>query len=97
MPEQYTTLDNQYLGQAVETGVLGVAALLSLFIVGVTCARGVRLRANDEGTRHLGQALAASVTVAMVTFITFDGLGFPMVTLTTFLLLGVTGALWRVS
>lgn len=97
VPEQYTTLDNQYLGQAVETGVLGVAALLSLFIVGVTCARGVRLRANDEGTRHLGQALAASVAVAMVTFITFDGLGFPMVTLTTFLLLGVTGALWRLS
>ena len=97
IPEQYTTLDNQYLLQAVETGVIGVLALLTLFVVGFSCSRGVRLRASDEQTRHLGQALAASIAVVAVTLVTFDGFSFPMVTLTAFLVLGVTGALWRLT
>jgi len=97
IPEEYTTLDNQYLVQAVETGVIGILALLTLFAVGFSCGRGIRLRASDEQTRHLGQALAASIAVVAVTFLTFDGLSFPMVTLTAFLLLGVIGAFWRLT
>jgi len=97
IPELYTTLDNTYLGLVVETGLLGVAAMLTLFLVGIVCARGARRRAGDEETRHLALALTASISVAMVTFATFDSLAFPMVTTSLFLVLGGTAALWRLT
>jgi O-antigen ligase len=95
VPSQYQLLDNQYLGQLIETGVVGLTALLLLFVVGVSLARGARLRAHDVRTRDLGQALAASLCVPAVSFATFDGFAFPIVSGLTFLLLGCAGALWR--
>jgi len=97
IPELYTTLDNTYLGLVVETGLLGVAAMLTIFLVGIACARGVRRRAPDEETRHLALSLTASISVALVTFATFDSLAFPMVTTSLFLVLGGTAALWRLT
>jgi hypothetical protein len=44
----------------------------------------------------LGVSLSASILVLGVTFATFDGLGFPIAAALLFLLLGVTGALWRI-
>ncbi len=88
-------IDNQYLMSAIETGIVGVIALVALFVVGVSLARGIRHRSPDEKTRELGQALAASLAAIMVCFATFDALSFPMVTGLTFMLLGVTAALWR--
>lgn len=95
VPEIYPLLDNQYLGHLMETGVVGLTALLALFVVGFFCGRGARLRSEDEETRHLGQALAAALAVPAVTFATFDGFGFSMVTTLTFLLLGASACLWR--
>ncbi len=97
LPSTYFTLDNQYLGQLVETGLLGLLGLCCLFVIGFLTARGARLRASDAVTRDLAQALAASIAVPAVTFATFDGFGFPVVTGLTFLLLGAAGALWRLQ
>lgn len=95
IPTQYQLLDNQYLGSLIETGVVGLAALLLLFLVGIGVARGARLRARDARTRDLGQALTASLCVPAVSFVTFDGFGFPIITGLTFLIFGCAGALWR--
>jgi O-antigen ligase len=97
LPEDFITLDNQFLGSIVETGFFGLAALILLFVIGFVTARGVRVRAHDEENRHLGQALAASVAVCALAFVTFDGLGFPMISGVLFLFIGIIGALWRLA
>lgn len=97
LPHDFFTLDNQYLGSMVETGLVGVTALILLFVIAFFTARGVRRLAPDEDGRDLGQSLAAGVAATAIGFVTFDGLGFPMVTGLTFVLLGCIGALWRLS
>lgn len=94
-PREYTLLDNQFLLSLVETGVVGLGAILLAFVVGASLARGARRRSTDPGTRHLGQALAAAILAQMVSFATYDAMSFPMATGTLFLLLGCGGALWR--
>ncbi|MCZ7525054.1 MAG: O-antigen ligase family protein [Acidimicrobiia bacterium] len=96
-PEGYFFIDNQYLMSLIETGVLGVLALASIFVVGMTLARGARHRSADPVTRDLGQSLAAAIAVSGVCFATFDALSFPMITGLTFLLVGCAGALWRLT
>jgi O-antigen ligase len=97
LPHDFFTLDNQYLGMIIECGYIGLAALIQLFLVGFVAARGARIRTADPERRDLAQSLAASVLVAGFGYVTFDGLGFTMVTGLLFLLLGCIGALWRVS
>jgi O-antigen ligase len=97
LPEIYILLDNQYIGLLIETGVVGLASLLGLFLTGIFSARGARRRSTDASTRQLGQSFAASVVIAMTSFITFDALSFAMVTGLLFLLLGSCGALWRLT
>jgi hypothetical protein len=97
LPELYRFVDNQYLLSVVETGFVGLALLLFLLLVGIGTARGARRRSPDPLTRDLAQSLAASVMVALVSFVTFDALSFPMVSAFTFLILGCAGALWRLS
>jgi hypothetical protein len=90
-------LDNQYLGALIETGILGLACLITLLISGVLCARGARLRTADDYLRSLCNALAAAAMVPFVAFITFDAFAFPMCTGLTFTTLGLCGAAWRLS
>jgi O-antigen ligase len=91
------SLDNQYLGTVVEMGFVGLAALLMLMIASSCVARGIRIRAQDQPTRDLGQAFLAAFVAVAVGMATFDGLGFPMFTGQYFLLLGLAGALWRIT
>jgi O-antigen ligase len=97
LPDSYTTFDNQLLLSLVEVGVVGTVALLVLFFVGMGSARGARKRSTDPATRHLGQALAASLAGALIAYGTFDALTFSMVTGCTFLILGLAGARWRLA
>ena len=90
-------LDNQWLYTLVQWGLLGVAALVSLFAIGMGTARGARRRAQDAEGRELGQVLAASIGAAMVSFVSFDALAYPIVTCTLFLLVGCAGAFWRLT
>lgn len=97
LPERYFALDNQFLYSLVTTGVVGVAAVAQLFLVPIFVARGVYHRCPDEESRHLGQALAASVLAGLVTSFTFDSLSFLTFSGVLFVLIGAIGALRRLA
>jgi O-antigen ligase len=97
LPQTYRILDNQYLLTLVESGLFGLAALLAVLVSGWVLARRSRKASADPVTRHLAQCLAASMAVAMASFATFDAFSFPMAANLTFLCLGCTGALWRLT
>jgi O-antigen ligase len=94
-PQTYFFTDNQYLASLIETGVIGLLALVALFATGWWVARSARRTVADAKTRDLLQCLAGSVAVAAVSFATFDGLSFAIATGLTFLVLGCAGAAWR--
>jgi hypothetical protein len=96
-PVEFVLLDNQYLGILIETGVLGLASLILLFLIGIFTARGARRRCTDPHDRELAQAIAASIAVAMVSYLTFDAFAFPMASAMTFFMLGTAGAMWRIA
>ncbi len=97
LADQYFILDNQYLVTLIEQGIQGLTALLMLFVVSASLARGARRRSTDPTTRHLGQALAAAVIAAMATFATYDALTFSVSSGILALLFGCCGALWRLE
>ena len=92
IPQVYGFTDNAYLHELIEGGVLGLAALLVLYLAGVHCGAVGRKKARDERRRAFGQALVGSVAAAVVASATFDSLDFPMFAGLMFLILGVAGA-----
>lgn len=98
IPELYRTLDNAYLGCLLEAGVVGLIVLIGLLLCAVIVALQVRMRAQtDPQSRDLGAALAAGLLSAAFSFATFDALGFAICAGVFFLLVGASGALWRLS
>lgn len=93
----YHILDNQYLGFLIDTGILGLAALVGVFVVGVRTARRTRAATPSADDRDLAQCLAASVCAAAVSFALFDAFAFPMAATLIFLLLGCIGAHRRLT
>jgi polysaccharide biosynthesis protein PslJ len=96
-PVDFVLLDNQYLGVLIETGVFGLLMLILLFLIGIFTARGARRRSVHQHDRELAQSIAASIAVAMVSFLTFDAFAFPMASEMTFLMLGCAGAAWHIA
>ncbi len=96
-PQTYFFADNQYLTSLIETGIVGLLALLALLATGWFAARSARRAIPDVQTRDLLQCLAASVAAAAVSFSTFDALSFATATGLTFLVLGCAGAAWRLA
>lgn len=92
LPQLYRFTDNMYLHAIVEIGVVGVVAFVFLFLSGIQSAALGRRRAKKRGQREIGQALIASMAVAMVTSFTFDSLSFSMFSGLFFTLLGCCGA-----
>lgn len=97
IPSLYRTLDNQYLGSLVETGLVGLLTLIALLGGGGFAALVVRRRLTSAADRNLAISLAAGLAVPFFSFATFDGLAFPMCAGITFLLLGAVGSLWRLD
>ena len=97
IPTRYDWLDNQYLMTAVETGIVGVLAVLTLFAVGIGISRLVWAVSPDDTTRDLARSLMAALTVPVTTFATFDYMSFATSRSLLFLLLGCAGALWRIE
>lgn len=95
LPDKYGPLDNQYLGTLVETGFVGLAALIFVLLAGAYAAIQVRRATRDPVLRDLAQTLLACLAVIMVADATYDAFGFIMATGMCFLLVGVAGALWR--
>ena len=96
-PQTYFFVDNQYLTSLVETGVLGLLALVAFFATGWFTARSARATATDARTRDLGQCLAVSIAVGAICFASFDALSFSIAAGLFFLLLGCVGAAWRLG
>ena len=94
---QYRILDNQFLLSTIETGVVGVLALIGLFAAGAVTARRVRLLSPDESTRSLGQALTAAVLAGGASFALFDALSFPQVAGLVMLTVGLAAAALRIT
>jgi O-antigen ligase len=88
-------VDNQYLATLVDGGLIALLALAVLFVVSMSVARGARRRAADEWSQSLGQSLAASIVVALATFMTYDALNFRVASVVLFIVIGAGGALWR--
>jgi polysaccharide biosynthesis protein PslJ len=95
-PQLYIFTDNTYLLGLVETGFVGVAALLVLYLTAMYCAAAGRRRTRDEGRRETGQALLASIAVGIVASATFDAIKFPMFSGLFFLVIGAAGAYYSI-
>ncbi|MFD5538154.1 O-antigen ligase family protein [Streptomyces sp. NPDC127079] len=91
-PDLYFFTDNQYMLTLAEMGVLGLVALLVLFVTGIHQGGAIRRLARTESDRELGQAFLASALVALVISATFDALSFPMYAGMFFLTLGAGGS-----
>jgi O-antigen ligase len=90
-------LDNEWLGQLVSGGVIGVAAFLTMFLIALGCAVIAFRRATTETERHLCAALITAPIIAVVASGTFDSLEFTSYSFTFALLLGICGAAWRLT
>jgi O-antigen ligase len=96
-PQTYFFVDNQYLTSLIETGLLGLLALVACFATGFFTAWSVRTTATDARTRDLGQCLAVSIVAGAICFASFDALSFSIAAGLFFLLLGCVGAAWRLG
>jgi hypothetical protein len=96
-PTQYFFLDNQIFMTVITAGLFGLAGLLLLVVTAATLARQVFWHGSNDETRHFGAALAASIVGGFFGFLTFDALGFPTFAGLMFLLMGMSGAAWRLE
>jgi polysaccharide biosynthesis protein PslJ len=92
IPTVYRWTDNFYLLSLVEIGIVGLAAVILLFLSGMYCARAGRKLTRVGPQREMGQALFASVACGAVTSATFDSLTFPDFSGLFFIILGCAGA-----
>ena len=90
-------LDNQYLKTSIELGLVGFLALAVYFLVPVISALVARRHSRDPDLRMLCAALAGAGLSAAVCSITFDSLSFPMFSNVYALVIGFTGACWRLA
>jgi O-antigen ligase len=89
--------DNQYLGTAVDSGLIGILALVVFLLVPAFIAIGARRQSTDPDLRMLCAALAAAGFVAPLCSATFDSLSFPMFVNVYALVIGLAGACWRLA
>ncbi len=94
---QYQFLDNQWLAQALSTGVVGVAALAILHLTAIWLACISLRRSRSAEDRHLCAALIATQVIALVVAALFDSLSFSTYTMVLGLMVGLTGAVWRLT
>jgi polysaccharide biosynthesis protein PslJ len=92
LPLSYFYTDDMYLLAIIEMGILGLVAMIFLFVAGMRTASVGRRRTTDPRRREVGQALVASMAVTLVVSATFDSLTFPIFSGLFFILLGCCGA-----
>jgi O-antigen ligase len=97
IPSRYRFLDNQMLMTTIESGVVGLVALLVLLVGGMALAHRIGKFATDPATKNLGYALLGSFVAAFLTCFTFDSLSFPVFATVLFLFIGIAGAIWRLD
>ena len=97
LPQYFRILDNQYLMLLMEVGLVGLCLFVVAFLIGLLDAIGAHRRAASEEHRHAALAIAAGIVGILVSFATFDTMALPMSAGLLFLLLGLAGAVWRLS
>ena len=91
-PQIYRFNDDQYLTSLVETGFIGLVCFCALFLTALHCAGSGRQLAHDAKSRHLGQAIVASIAAGAVCSATFDSLEFSMFCGILFFVFGAAAA-----
>ena len=94
---KYRILDNQYLLQLVDTGVVGLVCLLLVLGTGVVVGLRLSKRLPDAVDRDLALSLSSGIAAGAASFAFFDALSFPMVAGAVFLQIGAVGALSRTA
>jgi O-antigen ligase len=97
LPLLYRYTDNQYLLALLEIGVVGLVAIVCLYVTTIHCGGAGRRRFADPERRETGQGFVAVGFVMLVVTATFDTLSFPIVAGSTFLMLGLSGAYLSVA
>jgi polysaccharide biosynthesis protein PslJ len=97
LPVLYQYTDNMYLLGLLEIGIVGVVAMLGLFLTWMHCGGAGRRRFVAEYQRELGQSFVAGALVILVASATFDTLSFPMFSGVFFLLFGCSGAYYGMA
>ncbi|WP_182353359.1 O-antigen ligase family protein [Flaviflexus huanghaiensis] len=90
----YRIIDNQFLLTLVETGAVGLAALLILICAACWAAVSMRCvwKPQDEIMAAFGYALLASVLAGSLLLALFDAFSFPQACGMFFLVIGLCGA-----
>jgi O-antigen ligase len=94
---KYRIFDNQYLLLLVTIGVVGTLTFVALAVTAVLMTARLRGTLQEESSRDLALTLCASVCAGFTCLFMFDAFAFPMTMGTLFLVLGMTGALRRIS
>lgn len=94
---KHQVFDNQYILSAVESGLIGVAVIVAMFLTAGYAALRSRRLAADPAARDLGLSLAAALTVPLIGMATFDLFSFAAATGLSFLFIGAAGALLRAA
>ncbi|MGH3864450.1 O-antigen ligase family protein [Actinokineospora sp.] len=94
---KHQVFDNQYILHLVEGGVVGTAAFIAVFVCGIYAVLRVRSRSTDPVRRDLGLTIAACLVVPLLGSATFDMVSFKTAEGLSFLLIGIAGALLRVT
>lgn len=94
---KYWILDNAYLALMIEAGAVGLLALLVLVVTALVSVRRARDTLADDEQRQLAQALLASIAAGACGFAFFDAFAFPQTAGCFFLLIGMAGALRRLT
>lgn len=97
IPDLYITVDNQWLQQLVGAGIIGVAALAALHIMGIAVAFIALRRATTKEDRHLCACILSVQPLALVVHATFDTFGFSSFVATLGVITGMAGAMWRLT
>lgn len=97
LPQLYWYTDNMYALALLEMGVVGVAAILVLYLTCIHCGGAGRRRFVDPRRKETGQSFVAAGCVMLIITATFDTLGFAMVSGLYFLLMGLAGAYLAMS
>ncbi|MEO7061278.1 MAG: O-antigen ligase family protein [Lapillicoccus sp.] len=94
---RYYIFDNGYLQFTVETGLVGVFALLGLIVVAGLSAYRASRRFALAADRELARAALAAVVAGAVSVGFFDLFAFPQSASCLALVLGISGASYRLS
>lgn len=96
--DDYFLVDNQFWVSTMETGIVGITLTFGLLLLGVLMALTSRHhRLATASSTHLGYVLAAGIVGLAVSMFTFDAFFYHVVHGSLFLLLGASGALWRLT